>query len=767
MRGVMASRSFRWVPVLALLLVAGPARTMDLKSMGIDLERTASILLPMLPVICNANKEQKQNVDCAGCVDSMVQYFRALSHGEEWAILMTDAQAKLPVSVMGGAFSFLASFDDCLSVPPTKAADSVVLRALNISTLHPSYCSFKISVGLPENHTEHHHAEEPPKTGLMAMMDKQKGDLKDVGELMDEFPGFLGLCLPSACTEKAIRAIGAGVLYYVSQLGMKAPDVKMGIELAGCVTKDNLSTHEQSATLLAASIIVGILLVLVVLGTLVDAMFLMLVNREFAAKEIVKAHSYEINAENHYVQVLRAFSAYRNFRMLMSGSRGSKTLAPMAGITSMSFVWIIIGSTLILRPFNLSGNLKSLREVLNDPPIQFAINNSLAVDAIATVIAISIAYNIVRSVRRCGSQEDCSAGRYFRCALTATKYFFVGLLPMYVLLLLVINAKFPTLGNGPSWAIESKKYLSQCEKSWQWNVLFINNFFPTKEQCMPHTWFLAFVFQALIFSIAMGFLLIRLPKFAMAALGVCIFACSVTTFAINNGNDLGPTALLREYRPGSRHAYHDSIEINFYTRGGPFCIGLIVGYLLALKPKLRLNKWAAFAGWILALVTVVAITNIPWFWNKEGRHMRPGGTEYAIYDAFHRILFSVAVAYIALASAWGSGGVIRVFLTWSGWLPISRLCFAIYILHPFLIFYFNGTTRGVIFYTVKVAMEELLWNVMACIIVSIPVHLLLEAPFIRLGEQCSQKEDEDSVCDSMDSMDIALQEKNNAASKYS
>lgn len=765
MRGVMASRSFRWV--LALLLVAGPARTMDLKSMGIDLERTASILLPMLPVICNANKEQKQNVDCAGCVDSMVQYFRALSHGEEWAILMTDAQAKLPVSVMGGTFSFLASFDDCLSVPPTKAADSVVLRALNISTLHPSYCSFKISVGLPENHTEHHHAEEPPKTGLMAMMDKQKGDLKDVGELMDEFPGFLGLCLPSACTEKAIRAIGAGVLYYVSQLGMKAPDVKMGIELAGCVTKDNLSTHEQSATLLAASIIVGILLVLVVLGTLVDAMFLMLVNREFAAKEIVKAHSYEINAENHYVQVLRAFSAYRNFRMLMSGSRGSKTLAPMAGITSMSFVWIIIGSTLILRPFNLSGNLKSLREVLNDPPIQFAINNSLAVDAIATVIAISIAYNIVRSVRRCGSQEDCGAGRYFRCALTATKYFFVGLLPMYVLLLLVINAKFPTLSNGPSWAIESKKYLSQCEKSWQWNVLFINNFFPTKEQCMPHTWFLAFVFQALIFSIAMGFLLIRLPKFAMAALGVCIFACSVTTFAINNGNDLGPTALLREYRPGSRHAYHDSIEINFYTRGGPFCIGLIVGYLLALKPKLRLNKWAAFAGWILALVTVVAITNIPWFWNKEGRHMRPGGTEYAIYDAFHRILFSVAVAYIALASAWGSGGVIRVFLTWSGWLPISRLCFAIYILHPFLIFYFNGTTRGVIFYTVKVAMEELLWNVMACIIVSIPVHLLLEAPFIRLGEQCSQKEDEDSVCDSMDSMDIALQEKNNAASKYS
>uniref|UniRef100_V5HFB9 Putative acyltransferase n=1 Tax=Ixodes ricinus TaxID=34613 RepID=V5HFB9_IXORI len=110
---------------------------------------------------------------------------------------------------------------------------------------------------------------------------------------------------------------------------------------------------------------------------------------------------------------------------------------------------------------------------------------------------------------------------------------------------------------------------------------------------MPHTWFLAFVFQALLFCIAMGFLLVRLPKFALAGLGVVIAACSLTTFLINNANDLGPTALLRQYRPGSRQAYHDSIAVNFYTRGGPFCIGMIVGYILALRPKMRLNRVSA------------------------------------------------------------------------------------------------------------------------------------------------------------------------------
>ncbi|KAL3173299.1 hypothetical protein MRX96_012422 [Rhipicephalus microplus] len=89
------------------------------------------------------------------------------------------------------------------------------------------------------------------------------------------------------------------------------------------------------------------------------------------------------------------------------------------------------------------------------------------------------------------------------------------------------------------------------------------------------------------------------------------------------------------------------LKYTFYTRGGPFCLGMIFGYLFTIKPKLSLNK-----------------------------------------------------------------------------------------------------------------MEELLWNVLACIIVSVPVHLLLEVPFVRLGEQCCHEEDEDSV---YVSVDITLQEKNVAS----
>lgn len=64
----------------------------------------------------------------------------------------------------------------------------------------------------------------------------------------------------------------------------------------------------------------------------------------------------------------------------------------------------------------------------------------------------------------------------------------------------------------------------------------------------------------------------------------------------------------------------------------------------------------AFSGWLIALGAILAITHTPWFWNKEGRQMSPGAGKYAAYDAFHRVLFSAGVSYMAVACAWGSGG---------------------------------------------------------------------------------------------------------------
>ncbi|CAN8019356.1 unnamed protein product [Ixodes persulcatus] len=320
----------------------------------------------------------------------------------------------------------------------------------------------------------------------MAMLEKQVKNVLDIcTHIPSIFRGALAFCHKMYCFFFPVTdccSLFSPALFLLRTLGAKPPNVKLGIEVVDCVTKDSLKSHEQSATVLAALIVVGILMVLVLLGTLADTAFLLLVDRELSSRDLPKLQSFDIMSQNSYVETLRCFSAYRNFRLLMSGRHPSKTLRPLVGISSMSFLWVVIGNTLVLRPYNLSANLKSLREYLNDPMIQFALNSSLAMDAIATALGIMITYNIVQLVKRCDGFEKCRALTYIKCTLNASKYFFAGLLPMYMILLLVINAKFPSAGTGPTWTIESQRYLSQCEGGWKWNVLFINNFFPTKTQ---------------------------------------------------------------------------------------------------------------------------------------------------------------------------------------------------------------------------------------------------------------------------------------------
>uniref|UniRef100_V5GKE9 Putative acyltransferase n=1 Tax=Ixodes ricinus TaxID=34613 RepID=V5GKE9_IXORI len=326
---MLAATRLAFLAAFGVVLGGRTAWAVDLKGLGFDPSKSLNMAAAMLPVVCNANEQQKTDMECAGCIYSISEFLRALARAEEWAITMTDALVKPPAGILGGTFSFLSSFDDCLGVPPANTTDAFLKRAFNISTLAPSYCSFKISVGLPDNDTELHH--EPPQGGLMAMLEKQKGELKDVAELLEEFPGFLGLCLPSACTVKSLKAVGKGALFLLRTLGVKPPNVKLGIEVVDCVTKDSLNSHEQSATVLATLIVVGVLMVLVLLGTpgrhrLPPAKS----DRELSSRDLPKLQSFDIMSQNSYVETLRCFSAYRNFRLLMSG-RHPEQDAPTPG----------------------------------------------------------------------------------------------------------------------------------------------------------------------------------------------------------------------------------------------------------------------------------------------------------------------------------------------------------------------------------------------------------------------------------------------------
>lgn len=55
--------------------------------------------------------------------------------------------------------------------------------------------------------------------------------------------------------------------------------------------------------------------------------------------------------------------------------------------------------------------------------------------------------------------------------------------------------------------------------------------------------------------------------------------------------------------------------------------------------------------------------------------------EYAAYDSLSRIAWAIALSYIIFACVHGYGGVVNWFLSLTIWQPLSRLNYAIYVLH--------------------------------------------------------------------------------------
>lgn len=67
--------------------------------------------------------------------------------------------------------------------------------------------------------------------------------------------------------------------------------------------------------------------------------------------------------------------------------------------------------------------------------------------------------------------------------------------------------------------------------------------------------------------------------------------------------------------------------------------------------------------------------------------------EFGIYDALSRVGWSLALCYIIFACVNGYGGPVNWYLGHPLWQPLSRLCYAVYIVHFAVIMVMMGTIK--------------------------------------------------------------------------
>lgn len=220
------------------------------------------------------------------------------------------------------------------------------------------------------------------------------------------------------------------------------------------------------------------------------------------------------------LKLLFCFSLLSNIRKLLNTDSGddkrrknSRPQIPcLNGIRVLSMTWVILCHSYLFS-LSMTNNLVDLLEdAQNSAAFSIVLNGSFSVDSFFVLSAFLLAYNFLipsprnrtRSEGSTSSIEEVndeertsfrSNSIWCRISFLPSLYLYriFRLLPVYIVVLLIDASVAHLTSAGPFWdygdQVTSEHTL--CHDSWWYNVLFINNFLPLKDQCMAWTWYLA------------------------------------------------------------------------------------------------------------------------------------------------------------------------------------------------------------------------------------------------------------------------------------
>lgn len=189
--------------------------------------------------------------------------------------------------------------------------------------------------------------------------------------------------------------------------------------------------------------------------------------------------------------------------------------------------------------------------------------------------------------------------------------------------------------------------------------------------------------------------------------------------------DSSPQSVMNEY--------YGQIYVKPYTRIGPYLIGVGLGYIMftieAGHGKIRLSRAANCIGWILAFILNFGIlfAMAP----ANAGHL-PSDAVAALYSATSRTAYAVSLAWVTYSCAAGQGGFISKILSMKVWMPISRLTYSAYLVHPVVMAWFYGSRQTTFDFSHSLMLYMVLGNLVLTYSLSFVLSLLFESPIVSV-----------------------------------
>lgn len=405
------------------------------------------------------------------------------------------------------------------------------------------------------------------------------------------------------------------------------------------------------------------------------------------------------------VNLLVCFSIIRNTSKIMDCSVPASAITSLNGVRVLSMWWVILGHTYLwLLVYRTINDLGLGVNIIHRFSFQAVNNAFFSVDSFFLLSGLLVGYLSFRRM-----DKNCGRLPLFQF------YFhrFWRLTPSYMFVILFYANLYAFLGEGPLWY--GSQLRTTCDSYWWTNLLYINNFHPFSllKECLGWSWYLANDMQFYVISPILLYITFRFQWRGLLVsvgglLGLSLLITAVI-IGVYNTDVLEAGQIVTGFKKDpDRGSYSDLVYIKPYCRIAPYLVGIALGYLIHVEKvapsKSPLHKVprqvVCLVGWFLAIgLGVTTVYGVYTYYKAGGRPFNTA--ENIIYGTFSRFVWGLALAWVIYACNKGYGSLVNKILSASYWIPLSRLTYSAYLVHPLVVGSYFGSFKHTIEYSDK------------------------------------------------------------------
>ncbi|CAH1956129.1 unnamed protein product [Acanthoscelides obtectus] len=661
----------------------------------------------------------------AKCRKELQELVEDIENKKVWALKALDASGTPEPGFFYGNNLWIGSHFQCVDISNRKP--------------------FEVNKNVP--HAAPTPDDYPPFQMAFAMVyARHNSTLQQHTQLPSEWTVQLGLCIPKSCSSDDLKHLSKK---YFSEDNLEFQNIyKVKLDVLDVKKlREDAGWFFMLPKTIVFSVIVIITLLCCIVGTILD------VRRHNKEKNLISGHNAGITMNGKRIttnistvelvppgldselsnleprsleKILVCFSVYSNTKNLMKTKLSSDSIGCIHGLRFLGMLWVIGVHSIFYQVDFFKDQAVGFR-VSEEFFSQIFSNSTYCVDTYLVISGFLVGYLYYKAKN---PHEEMK--KKINCIGKINEFFqmyinrYLRLTPPYIVLIIFADC-IHTYYKYSSSLTSFEKQDQLCEKYWWRNLLYINNLYPRSEMCLSWSWYLSLDTQA--FMVAIALLILSTVVFKIAAaftillVLVNIVAVSMKTYSIG-------------YIPtmDEQFAQLDAIYDLPWHRIGPYLIGVITAYFLKvrLQNKLSLQRSTRIFLWI-----IFPLLNL---WIIFTIYTRQISIEYsAFYMGTSRVLWGIGISWILIACCTGNAPLLNKFLSFKGFIPLSRMTYCAYLLNPLTAqMMFLGSETG--FTAVKASMALSICAVsLNTFYMSYLYCLMFECPFVRLTKMALAK----------------------------